>query len=282
MIILMELLNIFLLEKARNYDGPAPFEFKSDDNCGYNCVKWLRGFEIYTQANEIEQPKDKKNWMLHYAGPKVQDIFYTLPEIEEEEERQCGPYFSGYVFPRNEYNEALKKLNQFFEPKQNVSYERHVFHQLKQKKDERFDMYICGCASKLSGVIFETNWMIISATKLPVVVGRKCCAARFWKNTKRIWTKLFKWLRSLKLFRNSRKHLAKTYLKVIQCPQMHLMNVFAKLKPNGILVLVPGLIAISMVYVANVAWKDTSRQMKSAQPEARRVTRVVLIMCNFL
>lgn len=115
--------------------------FKEDENCGYDWKKWLRGFEIYARANVIEEPTDKVNWMLHYAGSKVQSIYDVLPEIEREE-MQAGPYLSGYVFPQNEYNDAIEKLNKFFEPKQNESYERHIFREIRQKKEERFDMFL--------------------------------------------------------------------------------------------------------------------------------------------
>lgn len=80
------------------------------------------------------------NWLLHYAGPKVQEVFYTLPEKDDIVQR--GPLASGYVFQLNEYDEAIGKLNTFFEPKQNVSYERHVFRQLRQNKHERFDVFL--------------------------------------------------------------------------------------------------------------------------------------------
>lgn len=133
---------MFLCVLGKIHDGPAPFDFKSDENCGYDWKKWLRGFEIYAQANAIKKAKDKLNWMLHYAGPKVQSIFDTLPETIKLDEQQKGPYLSGYVFSRNEYDDAIGKLNGFFEPKQNISYERHVFRQQKQKKNERFDMFL--------------------------------------------------------------------------------------------------------------------------------------------
>lgn len=100
----------------------------------------MRGFEIYAQANAINKTKDRLNWLLHYAGPKVQDVFYTLPDKTESMQR--GPLAGGYVFAANEYTVAVKKLNEFFEPKQNVLYERHVFRQLKQKNGERFDMFL--------------------------------------------------------------------------------------------------------------------------------------------
>lgn len=43
------------------------------------------------------------NWMLHYAGPRVQNVFYTLPEQTKDEEasneevKSCGPLAAGYV-----------------------------------------------------------------------------------------------------------------------------------------------------------------------------------------
>lgn len=124
----------------RSGDGPTPFNFEMDGNCAHEWKKWLRGYEIYAQANGFKKAKDKLNWMLHYAGAKVQDVYYTLPEKTERIQR--GPMASGYVFKVDEYGEAITKLNEFFEPKQNVSYERHVFRQVKQKKNERFDMFL--------------------------------------------------------------------------------------------------------------------------------------------
>lgn len=124
----------------RNGDGPAPFDFKPDDNCAHDWKKWLRSFEIYAQANALKLAKEKLNWMLHYAGPKVQEVFYTLPEKNDGVQR--GPLASGYVSQLNKYEEAIDRLNGFFEPKRNVSYERHVFRQLRQNKHERFDMFL--------------------------------------------------------------------------------------------------------------------------------------------
>lgn len=98
----------------------------------------MRGFEIYAQANAIDKASDKLNCMLHYTGQKVQLVFNALPEIETDE----GPFLSVYVFPRNEYYDALEKLNGFFEPKQNVSFERHLFRQQRQSKGERFDIFL--------------------------------------------------------------------------------------------------------------------------------------------
>lgn len=120
-------------------DGPSPFEFGADGNCNNEWTIWLRGFEVYAQANKLEEPAEKLNWMLHYAGTKVQTIFYTLPEPDNEKEMpiQCL-LASGYVkCTTNEYEDAVIKLCQFFEPKQNISYERHLSRQLQPKENER-------------------------------------------------------------------------------------------------------------------------------------------------
>lgn len=124
-------------------DGPTPFEFAIDGNCRVDWKNWLRSFEIYANANQLSEPNDKLNWMLHYAGPKVQKIFYALPELADKSLIKRGPLPSGYVkFDVDVYEEAVLKLNSFFEPKQNVSYERHIFRQMKQNNNERIDVFV--------------------------------------------------------------------------------------------------------------------------------------------
>lgn len=136
---------MYIVDKIRMMDGPSPFEFEADGNCNNEWKIWLRGFEIYAKANKLEEPTEKLNWMLHYAGTKVQTIFHTLPEPESE--KQNGPFADGYVkqdeeSSPDEYEHAVKQLCQFFEPKQNISYERHVFRQLRQNNNERIDMFL--------------------------------------------------------------------------------------------------------------------------------------------
>lgn len=122
------------MHRVRTMDGPTPFDFKTDGNCGGDWKVWLRGFEIFAQANSMKKPQEKLNWMLHYAGVKVQSVFYSLPEKETTaKEVKKGPLAGGYVkfHSTNEYEQAVSKLCEFFEPKQNTTYERHVFRQLK-------------------------------------------------------------------------------------------------------------------------------------------------------
>lgn len=126
--------------------GPKPFEFKIDDgNCAIDWNNWMRGFEIFASANQIESSTLKRDWLLHYAGPKVQNIYFNLieqNEVENEPER-CGPLITGFVpFDKDCYTETVMKLQKFFAPKCNLSYERHIFRKMKQEKKERFDSFI--------------------------------------------------------------------------------------------------------------------------------------------
>ena len=67
--------------------------------------------------------------MLHCAGTDVQEIFETLPTIEAGEEL-------------NEYEAAVKMLDEYFLPKANIPYERHVFRQMKQESSESVDQFV--------------------------------------------------------------------------------------------------------------------------------------------
>lgn len=124
-------------------NGPQPFEVKLDDgNCAVDWANWLRGFEIFLKANEVKKKFVKRDLLLHYAGPKVQDIFFNLPE-EEQQDQPRGPLANAFIpFKRDAYVEVVAKLQKFFAPKKNLSYERHMFRGLTQKSEERIDAFI--------------------------------------------------------------------------------------------------------------------------------------------
>jgi len=78
-------------------------------------------------AKGVEQPAQKKALLLHLAGFDVQDIFETLEE----------PVGDG-----DEYVEAATVLDNYFQPRTNVPYERHVFRQLQQRDAESVDQFV--------------------------------------------------------------------------------------------------------------------------------------------
>ena len=72
-------------------------------------------------AEESDKNKQRRRaQLLHYAGPDVQDIFYTLENTGEV----------------NDYAAAVNALNAYFAPKVNSAYARHTFRQLQQNAGE--------------------------------------------------------------------------------------------------------------------------------------------------
>lgn len=122
--------------------GPAAFEYNAHaSDSAIEWTNWVRGFELFAKASKIVDDAEKCSSLLHYAGPKVQKIFFNLPPVMDEEKKK-GPLMAGYgFFHRNEYDEAILRLANFFAPKRNATYERHVFRQMKQDEDERIEIY---------------------------------------------------------------------------------------------------------------------------------------------
>lgn len=110
--------------------GPQPFDC-SEGTCATDWKNWLRGFELFASASGITYEK-KKEWLLHYAGPKVQSIYYNLPKESSKKKRSA----------RTRYRKAVAKLTGYFAPQENTSYERHIFRKMTQGRDERMDTFV--------------------------------------------------------------------------------------------------------------------------------------------
>lgn len=110
--------------------GPQPFNC-SEGSCANDWKNWLRGFELFASASGFTYDK-KEKWLLHYAGPKVQSIYYNLPNKPSKKEHSA----------KTKYRKTVDKLTNYFAPKENISYERHVFRQMKQLSDERIDTFV--------------------------------------------------------------------------------------------------------------------------------------------
>ena len=82
--------------------------------------KWLARLERLFTGMNIAIPKRKRALLLHYAGPDVDEIFDTLPDTGGD----------------NDYDTAVPKLNEYFSPQVNSTYEVYNFRQTKQKEGE--------------------------------------------------------------------------------------------------------------------------------------------------
>lgn len=112
--------------------GPQQFDYKEGSGA-VEWKTWLRGFEVFTEASDISVRR-KKNWLLHYAGPKVQSIYFNSPDMYKKKKHKRSE--------RAEYRRLVDKLTNHFAPKQNTSYERHTFRKMTQRKDEKIDEFV--------------------------------------------------------------------------------------------------------------------------------------------
>lgn len=122
--------------------GVAPFDYTiCTDGGGHDWQMWVRSFEWYLQANKIEDDHEKFVKLMHLAGSKVQELFATLPVPVSVNKVNRGPLRGGCVPHLNEYEMAIAKLNDHFQPKKNLTYERHTFRQIKQEDDEKLAFF---------------------------------------------------------------------------------------------------------------------------------------------
>lgn len=112
-----------------------------EENCGHEWRNWYRSFEWYLKANHIDNDEDKFAKLMHLAGRKVQEVYETLPIPPSVNQQACGPLASGFVPHLTEYELAIAKLNEFFEPKKNATYERHMFRLIKQERGEKIGIF---------------------------------------------------------------------------------------------------------------------------------------------
>ena len=89
---------------------------------GRNGLKRLERLFI---GMKLEDDKQKRALLLHYAGPDVDDIFDTLTDTGEDKD----------------YKKAVEKLNEYFNPQINTTYEVYNFRTAKQKEEESLDTY---------------------------------------------------------------------------------------------------------------------------------------------
>ena len=109
-----------------NFSGIQQFNPHSDQSSlAVRWKDWVKRFSRCMVGLDIKAKARKRALLLYLAGPEVETIFATLEDTGEEDD----------------YDKAVEKLTEYFAPKQNVLYERHVFRQAKQRHDETIDQF---------------------------------------------------------------------------------------------------------------------------------------------
>lgn len=95
--------------------------------------KWLRSLELYLASEDITDVVKKRNKLLHLGGTELQEVAYSLPGAIEP-------------FNDEEKNDVFKtlvdKLSEYFSPKQNSTFERHIFRNIKREEGENFNKFL--------------------------------------------------------------------------------------------------------------------------------------------
>ncbi|XP_022796419.1 uncharacterized protein LOC111334864 [Stylophora pistillata] len=105
-----------------------PFQVKGDPHSvSQRWRKWKRAFQLYALGKGITNDSQKCGLLLHTAGLDVQEVYFTLvPDGAEKN-----------------YAETFKVLDDYFIPKANVPFERHLFRQISQSNEETVDQFVC-------------------------------------------------------------------------------------------------------------------------------------------
>ena len=104
-----------------NIPTVEPFIIDSDTtNLARKWTDWLEDFNLYIAATGVSHENQKIALLLHLGGKHIKTIWRTLSSTERHEN----------------YEEICEKLNSYFKPKKNITYERFKFKSCKQNKEE--------------------------------------------------------------------------------------------------------------------------------------------------
>lgn len=111
-------------------EGRLPGPLDLGGNKAENWRRFQEDFTIYLASTEKEGKPDavKIALMLNCAGRELVDIFNTLKFDTEEDKKK--------------YKKVVEKLNEHFEPRVYVTYERYMFFTRAQNSDESIDKYV--------------------------------------------------------------------------------------------------------------------------------------------
>ena len=101
-----------------------PFDPLTDrTSIGQRWKSWIKRFDTYLLASNITNDRQKRAMLLYQAGSETQEIFETLADTGVD------------------YATAKTKLDEYFSPKKNVTYEIFQFRQATQQTGESVEQF---------------------------------------------------------------------------------------------------------------------------------------------
>ena len=122
--------------------GLEPFNTKGEaQNLSQRWKKWKRAFNLYVTGKGVSNDAQKRALLLHVAGMDVQEIYFTLAGEGEG----------------TDFEVTLKVLDDYFVPKANIPFERHLFRQISQENGETVDQFVCRLRQRAATCEFGAN-----------------------------------------------------------------------------------------------------------------------------
>ena len=120
-----------------------PFDPTGDPtSIGNRWKRWIRAFELYSDGKGVTNDNQKKALLLHSAGMKVQDIYYTFPLALESSVT---------------YEKVKDVLGKHFLPQLNTIYERHIFCEMYQFEHETVDQFVTRLRDKITDCGYDST-----------------------------------------------------------------------------------------------------------------------------
>lgn len=95
--------------------------------------KWFRSFKLYLASEEIVSSVKKKNKLLHLGGPQLQEVIYNIPGALVEYDSKAD---------NDVFIVLVTKLDEYFSPKRNSTFERHLYRSLTPCEGEPFNKFL--------------------------------------------------------------------------------------------------------------------------------------------
>ncbi|XP_049880163.1 uncharacterized protein LOC126376660 [Pectinophora gossypiella] len=148
-----------------------PFDCEENVSMGSRWEKWKRALEIYFLATSTIEPDKKRAMLLHCGGLALQEIYFNIPgaHVSDATDESDGSI--------NVYETAIKKLDEYFAPKQSYLYERHIFRLIKQEPDEKFEKFLIRLRQQSSKCNFANE-----NENLLDQITEKCKSSKLRKN----------------------------------------------------------------------------------------------------
>ncbi|XP_069360121.1 uncharacterized protein [Maniola hyperantus] len=144
-----------------------PFDCEGDPtSISSRWERWKRALEIYFIAASTNDQNIKRAMLLHSGGMPLQDIYFNIPGAHVTDPDTTDVY-----------DIAIKKLDEYFSPKQSYLFERHIFRLMKQEPDEKFEKFLVRLRRQSSKCNFanENESLIDQITE-------KCSSTKLRKN----------------------------------------------------------------------------------------------------